>query len=52
MNALVANVLKHEAAKAQTGAGAFKVLAIFCGVGLLASLCLVSIGLDIGAGFF
>jgi hypothetical protein len=52
MNAIVANVLKSEAVKAQAGAGAFKIIAIFCGVGLLASLCLVSVGLDIGAGFF
>jgi hypothetical protein len=52
MNTIVASVLKHEAAKARAGSGAFKTIAIFCGVGLLVSICLVSIGLDIGAGYF
>lgn len=52
MNTVVANILKREAVNAQTGASAFKTIAIFCGVGLLASLCMMSAGLDIGAGFF
>lgn len=52
MNTIVTSVLKHEAVKAQAAEGAFKVIAIFCGAGLLASLCLISIGLDIGAGLF
>ncbi len=29
-----------------------KVIAIFCGVGVLVSLCLASYGLDLSAGFF
>jgi hypothetical protein len=29
-----------------------KVVAIFCGVGVLVSLCLASFGLDLSAGFF
>jgi hypothetical protein len=52
MNAIVANVLMNEAAKAQSDARPFKIVALFCGVGLLASLCLVSWGLDLGAQFF
>jgi hypothetical protein len=52
MNTIVANVLMREAAKAQTDAEPFKIAALFCSVGLLASLCLVSLGFDIGAGFF
>lgn len=27
-------------------------VAIFCGLGLLASLCMISYGLDLSAGFF
>jgi hypothetical protein len=52
MNTIVANVLMREAAKAQTDAQPFKVVAIFCGLGLLASFCVMSFGLDVGAGFF
>ena len=29
-----------------------KAIAIFCGLGLLASLCLANYGLDLSAGFF
>ena len=52
MNTIVANVLMREAVRAQSDAGPFRMIALFCGVGLLASLCLVSWGLDLGAGFF
>ena len=52
MNTIVAQVLMNEAAKAQTEARPFKIVALFCGVGLLASLCLVSWGFDLGAEFF
>ena len=52
MNTIVANVLKHEAAKAETHAHPFKIVAIFCGLGLVASLCMASFGFDIGTGFF
>jgi hypothetical protein len=52
MNTIVANVLKSEAVKAQAGASPLKIIAIFCGAGLLASLCLVAVGIDLGAGFF
>jgi hypothetical protein len=52
MNTIVANVLMHEAAKARADARPFKIIALFCCVGLLASLCLLSWGLDLGAEFF
>jgi hypothetical protein len=52
MNAIVANVLMREAAKAQTDASPLKVLALFCSVGLLASLCMASLGFEIVTGFF
>jgi hypothetical protein len=52
MNMIVENVLMREAAKAQTEARPFKIVALFCGVGLLASLCLASFGLDVSGGDF
>ncbi len=52
MNTIVANVLMREAAKAQTDAHPFKVIALFCSVGLLASLCMASLGFDVSGGFF
>jgi hypothetical protein len=52
MNTIVANVLMREAAKARTNAHPFEIVALFCGVGLLASLCAVALGFDIGSGFF
>lgn len=52
MNAIVANVLKREAAKAESNAQPFKIVALFCSVGLLASLCMASLGFDLGTGFF
>jgi hypothetical protein len=53
MNTIVANVLRHEAEKAQTDPRSLTIIALFCGVGLLASLlCVMSFGLDLSAGFF
>jgi hypothetical protein len=52
MNTIVASALMHEAAKAETDVR-FLTVALFCGVGLIASLfCVLSFGLDVGAGFF
>jgi len=51
MNTVIANVLKRETAKAWYGAGELTSIAIFCGIGLLASLCLMLSGIEIGAGF-
>lgn len=52
MNTIVANALMREAAKARTDVRPFKIVALFCCVGLLASLCMAALGFDIGAGFF
>jgi hypothetical protein len=52
MNTIVANALMREANKTQAEAHPFKIVALLCGVGLLASLCMTSFGFDIGAGFF
>jgi hypothetical protein len=51
MNAIVANVLKREAVAAQADRP-FSVVALFCAVGLLASVCIMSLGFDVGAGLF
>jgi hypothetical protein len=52
MNAIVANILIREAAKAKADARPLRTVALFCGVGLLASLCVMSLGFDVSAGFF
>jgi hypothetical protein len=52
MNTIVANALKREAEKAEIGDRTLKIIGLFCGVGLLASLCMMSFGLDGSAGFF
>jgi hypothetical protein len=52
MNAIVANVLVRGATEARTEISPFKFVVFFCSVGLLASLCIVSLGFDVGAGFF
>jgi hypothetical protein len=52
MNALVANVVVREASKARTDTHPLALIALFCGVGLLANLVMVSLGFDPSAGFF
>jgi hypothetical protein len=52
MNTIVANVLMHEAAKAESGALPFTVVMLFSGLGLVASLYLASLGWDISGGGF
>ena len=52
MNAIVAGVLAREAEKAQTEFHSFTLIALFCVVGLVASLALASIGFDLGTSFF
>jgi hypothetical protein len=52
MNTIVAKALMHEAAKAETDVR-FLTVALFCGVGLVASLfCMLSFGFDVSVGFF
>jgi hypothetical protein len=52
MNTLVASILKHEAAEASAAADPFRTVMLFCGVGLVATLCVMSFGFDVGAAFF
>jgi hypothetical protein len=52
MDMIVANVLKRNAVEAQTGARPFNIVALFCSVGLLASLCLAALGFDVSGGVF
>ncbi len=52
MNAIVANVLAREAEKVQTNPHPLTMIALFCGVGLVAALIMVSAGFDLGTGFF
>jgi hypothetical protein len=52
VNTVVANDLKREAEKTRTDVRPFQIIALFCGLGLLASICLMSFGLDVSGGFF
>jgi hypothetical protein len=53
MNTIVANVLMREAARAETGGtGSLAVVVLFCGFGLLATLCASSLGFDVSGGGF
>ncbi len=38
--------------RTETETDAFKIIALFCGVGLLVSLTLATYGLDLSPGFF
>jgi hypothetical protein len=54
MNTLVAKVLMNGAAKARTSRGAqsYEIVLLFCGVGLFASLFMLSLGFDVSGGAF
>jgi hypothetical protein len=52
MNAIVAKVLRHEAEEAQADIHPFRIVMLLCGVGLLASLCMASLGFDVSGGLF
>ena len=52
MNQMVANVLMREAAKAQAGSETLSILILFSSLGLLASLCMMSLGFDVSGGIF
>jgi hypothetical protein len=54
MNTIVANVLMHRAAKARTSLGArsLTIVLLFCGVGLFASLFMLSLGCDVSGEAF
>jgi hypothetical protein len=52
MNTIVANVLRHESKKTQAAVYPLAIIALFCALGLFASISMMSYGLDISAGFF
>jgi hypothetical protein len=52
MNAIVADVLAHEAAKAQANPHPLTLIALFCGVGWVSAITMVSMGFDLGTGLF
>jgi hypothetical protein len=52
MNQIVAHVLMREAAKAKAGSETLSILILFCSLGLLASLCMMSLGFDVSGGIF
>jgi hypothetical protein len=52
MNALVQNVLMHEAAMAQVNANPFKVAALICYAGLLTSFTIAATSFEIVVNFF
>ena len=52
MNAIVADVLAREAAKTQSSSHPLTLIALFCGVGLVAALTMACMGFDLGTGFF
>jgi hypothetical protein len=52
MNSIVANVLVRHADGAQTNISPMWSIGLLCGVGLLASLSMASLGFDVSAGFF
>jgi hypothetical protein len=52
MNAIVADVLARETAKAQTNPHPLTLIALFYGLGFAASLIMAAMGFDLGAAFF
>jgi hypothetical protein len=52
MNTMVANVLIRQATNAERSAQPFKIVALFCSIGLMASLFLATLGVDVTGGIF
>jgi hypothetical protein len=52
MNTIVATVLKSTAKESQADISPFNIVALFCGVGLFASLCMAALGLDVSGAIF
>jgi hypothetical protein len=52
MNTMIATVLKTTAEEAQADVRPFNVVVLFCGVGLVASLCMAALGLDVSGAIF
>jgi hypothetical protein len=52
MNTIVETVLKARANEARADVSPFNVVALFCGVGLLASLYTAALGVDVSGAIF
>jgi hypothetical protein len=52
MNTIVESVLKARANEARADVSPFNVVALFCGVGLVASLCMAALGVDVSGAMF
>jgi hypothetical protein len=52
MNTIVATALKSTAEESQADVRPFTVVALFCGVGLVATLCIAALGLDVSGTIF
>jgi hypothetical protein len=52
MNTIVATGLKSTAKESQADIRPFNVVALFCSVGLVASLCLAALGVDVSGAIF
>jgi hypothetical protein len=52
MNTIVAGVLQSKSTQIQADARPLHIVALFCGIGLLASLCMAYLGLDVSGGGF
>jgi hypothetical protein len=52
MNTIIADVLRNKTAEMQTDAAPFNIVALFCGLGLLTSLFMACLGLDVSGGIF
>jgi hypothetical protein len=52
MNTIVATVLKTSAKQARADVRPFNIVALFCGVGLVASLCMAALGVDVSGAMF
>lgn len=52
MTALVQAISRYRATRTETETDTFKMVALFCGVGLAVSLICATCGLDLSPGFF
>jgi hypothetical protein len=52
VNTIVATVLKTTTKESRADIRPFNVVALFCGVGLVASLCMAALELDVSGAIF
>jgi hypothetical protein len=52
MNQIVVNVLMRQAATARAGSETLSILILLSSLGLLGSLCMMSLGFDVSGGIF